>query len=281
MKTFQGLHLFRWEFKRHTVGQSKRDRLESCTYTSRCWEMMKKARRREKRPASVWIRQPLLPKTEEKTSSLQRSTDRMNKQVLPTFAVLTCGCYSCRRRWSCAGDSGGVTSGSCSWRGGGWGPAPRKTYSQFVELWLELQTDPRLHQWVIFIQLQVVEVVPQEILNFTDCQVLGEQQRWAWRQDEHLAGNKIKAPVWPTNTDQNSTPFQAGEGGHVHVDHGCGQTLDEGQVCTSCTSEMKNSKIGLMMRLVDQRLHSWLQLWGVFAYVDKTAGAGTWWERLW
>lgn len=152
MKTFQSIHLFRWEFKRHTVGQSKRGSLESCTYTSRCWEMMKtERRRREKRPTSEWMRLPLLPKTEEKTSSLQRSTDRMNKQVLTTFAVLTCGCCSRsrrrsrrlsrrrsrrrRRRWSCVGDSGGsctcdrvgVNSGSCSWGGGGWGPAPRKT----------------------------------------------------------------------------------------------------------------------------------------------------------
>lgn len=179
MKTFQIIHLFSWEFKRHTVGQSKQDSLESCTYTSRCWEMMKKARRREKRPASVWIRLPLLPKTEEKTCSLQRSTDYMNKQILPTFAVLTCGCYSRRRRCSCVGDSGGVNKGSCSWSGGGWGLAPRKTYVQFVELWLELRTDPQLHQCVVFIQLQVVEVGPQEILNFTDCQFLGEQQRWA------------------------------------------------------------------------------------------------------
>lgn len=160
MKTFQSIYLFRWEFKRHTVGQSKRGSLESYTYTSRCWEMMKtERRRREKRPVSVWMRLPLLPKTEEKTSSLQRSTDRMNKQVLPTFAVLTCGCYSCRccrrcrrrRRWSCVGDSGGVNRGICSWRGGGWGRAPRKTYSQFVKLWLGLQTDPQLHQWVVFI----------------------------------------------------------------------------------------------------------------------------------
>lgn len=178
MKTFQSIDLFRWEFKRRTVGQSKRDRLGSCTYTRRCWEMMKKARRREMRPASVWIRLPLLPKTEEKTSSLQRSTDRMNKQVLPTFAVLTCGCCSRRRRrrcrWSCVGDRGGVNSTSCSWRGGGWEPAPRKTYFQFVELWLELQTDPRLHQCVVFIQLQVVEVHPQEIFNFVNCQFLGQ-----------------------------------------------------------------------------------------------------------
>lgn len=280
MKTFQSTHLFRWEYKSCTVGQSKRGSLESRTYTSRCWEMKKtERRRREKRPASVWMRPPLLPKTEEKTSLLQRSTDRMNKQVLPTCAVLTCGRRRCRRRRrrrrSCAADGGG-NRGSCSWRGGGWGPAPRKTYTQFVQLWLRLQTDPRLHQCVIFIRLQVVEVGPQEILNFTDCQVLGEQQRRASGRMNMWLQKKEKLLIGP-QTLTRTTFFSR----LVKVDMSM-LMLDVDKLrikvkFAPAAHQKKYSKIGLTMRLCDQRL----QLWGVFAYVDKASGVGNWWKRLW